>query len=149
MQGRSCSTALKRRPHNLEVVYLKPTGGLAFSFFFLSFPAFLHQWSVLIQECISNCVLWKQFKKMTPSCAAWAETALISSAWVKKSYYRQDWLAYGGLGLQLQLQPATLRQHHEWGQRLGRHLLGHSRYKDPVLVNFTRNIPLMDSIVGY
>ena len=62
--GRGCITAVENMPRHLEVVGSNPPGCWAF-FFFLYFPTFLHQWSVLNQ--------------------VWVETGSISTDWVKST----------------------------------------------------------------
>ena len=46
--GHGCSTVVEQTPHIHEVVGLNPAGCWAF-FLLLSFPTFLHQWSLLNQ----------------------------------------------------------------------------------------------------
>ena len=53
-RGRGCSPAVEHMPCNLEVVGLNPAGCWAFFFFFLSFPTFLHQRSVLSQVSLGS-----------------------------------------------------------------------------------------------
>ena len=47
--GHGCSTAVEDTPRNQEVVGSNPPGCCAFFLLLLSFPTFLHQWSVLNQ----------------------------------------------------------------------------------------------------
>ena len=84
--GRGCSTVVERRPRNQEVVGSKSCQVIGFFILILHFPAFLHQWSVLIQVPqggASLTVLCESNTKWMPSCSAWGKTGSITSVWVK------------------------------------------------------------------
>ena len=83
LQGRGCSTLVELKPRNLKVVGSDPAEGWAFlCFFSLSFPTFLHQWSVLIQVPQGGTSLSVCCEMDT----AWGKTG---SDWVNKIIYCQ------------------------------------------------------------
>ena len=92
--GCSCSTVVEHKPSYQEVVGLKSTKCWAPFLLLLSFPIFLHQWSVLNQvpQVGASLTMCCERKKWMPSCAAWGKTGSIGSHWIKKATDSMFWL---------------------------------------------------------
>ena len=82
MPGRGWSTVVEHTACHPEVVGSNPAWCWAFSSSFYIFLLSFTGGESLIRD--NHCVLWKQFKKWMPSCAAWGKRGSINSDWVKK-----------------------------------------------------------------